>query len=175
MIAETGTCSMGLAFAQLPHGARFDNQTLWGAIGWATPAAFGAAVAAPDRRVLLFTGEGSHQLTAQEISQFHRQGLRPIVFVLNNSGYLIERLLCKDPEIAYNDVASWNYAELPHALGCDDWFTTKVTSCAELDAAMAVAEKGDSAAYIEVITDADAAPLLPLKLHDSINTLYNLA
>jgi TPP-dependent 2-oxoacid decarboxylase len=77
---------MGLAFAQLPRGARFDNQTLWGAIGWATPAAFGAAVAAPDRRVLLFTGEGSHQLTAQEISQFHRQGLRPIVFVLNNSG-----------------------------------------------------------------------------------------
>lgn len=118
VIAETGTCSMGLAFAQLPRGARFDNQTLWGAIGWATPAAFGAAVAAPDRRVLLFTGEGSHQLTAQEIGQFHRHGLRPIIFVLNNSGYLIERLLCKDPQIAYNDVASWNYADLPHALGC---------------------------------------------------------
>ena len=43
VIAETGTCSMGLAFAQLPHGARFYNQTLWGAIGWATPASFGAA------------------------------------------------------------------------------------------------------------------------------------
>jgi TPP-dependent 2-oxoacid decarboxylase len=123
------------------------------------------------RRVVLFTGEGSHQLTAQEIGQFHRYGLRPIIFVLNNSGYLIERLLCKDPDVAYNDVAPWNYAELPHALGCDDWFTAKVTTCAELDAAMAVAEKGDSAAYIEVITDADAAPLLPLKLHESINTL----
>ena len=43
VIAETGTCSMGLAFAQLPHGARFYNQTLWGAMGWATPASFGAA------------------------------------------------------------------------------------------------------------------------------------
>jgi indolepyruvate decarboxylase len=52
VIAETGTCSMGLAFAQMPKGATFYNQTLWGAIGWATPAAFGAAVAAPDRRVL---------------------------------------------------------------------------------------------------------------------------
>ena len=105
VIAETGTSSMGLAFAQLPRGARFYNQTLWGAIGWATPAALGAAVAAPDRRVLLITGEGSHQLTAQEICQFHRLGLRPIIFVLNNSGYLIERLLCADPDIAYNDVA----------------------------------------------------------------------
>jgi hypothetical protein len=57
---------------------------LWGSIGWATPAAFGAAVAARDRRVVLVTGEGSHQLTAQEISQFGRRGLKPIVFVLNN-------------------------------------------------------------------------------------------
>jgi indolepyruvate decarboxylase len=61
IMAETGTASMGLGFALLPKGATFHNQTLWGSIGWATPAAFGAAVAAPDRRVVLFTGEGSHQ------------------------------------------------------------------------------------------------------------------
>jgi indolepyruvate decarboxylase len=175
VIAETGTCSMGLAFAQLPHGARFYNQTLWGAIGWATPAAFGAAVAAPDRRLLLITGEGSHQLTAQEVGQFHRQGLQPIIFVLNNSGYLIERLLCNDPAIAYNDVAPWNYTELPHALGCDDWFTARVTTCGELDAALATAQLGGQAAYIEVITDPYEAPALPNKLHDSVKTLYNMA
>jgi indolepyruvate decarboxylase len=175
VIAETGTCSMGLAFSQLPHGARFYNQTLWGAIGWATPAAFGAAVAAPDRRLLLITGEGSHQLTAQEVGQFHRQGLQPIIFVLNNSGYLIERLLCNDPAIAYNDVAPWNYTELPHALGCNDWFTARVTTCGELDAALATAQLGGQAAYIEVITDPYEAPALPNKLHDSVRTLYNMA
>ena len=127
LITETGTSSMGLAFALMPKGATFHNQTLWGAIGWATPAAFGAAVAAPDRRVVLVTGEGSHQLTAQEISQFGRRGLKPIVFVLNNSGYLIERLLCKNPDFVYNDLASWHYSEVPHALGCDGWFTARVT------------------------------------------------
>src|ERR1700748_424217 len=79
----------------------------------------------PDRRLVLVTGEGSHQLTAQEISQFGRRGLKPIVFVLNNSGYLIERLLCKDPNIEYNDLAQWHYADLPKALGCDDWFTAR--------------------------------------------------
>ena len=43
VVAETGTVSMGLGFARLPAGATFHNQTLWGSIGWATPAAFGQA------------------------------------------------------------------------------------------------------------------------------------
>jgi indolepyruvate decarboxylase len=172
VIAETGTASMGLAFAQMPTGATFHNQTLWGAIGWATPAAFGAAVAAPDQRVVLFTGEGSHQLTAQEISQMGRRGLKPTVFVLNNSGYLIERLLCRDPDMAYNDIATWRYSELPHALGCDGWFTTRVATCGELDQALRQAGQNGSASYIEVVTDEYAAPPLPQKLHDSRDTLY---
>lgn len=173
IIADTGTSSMGIAFARLPKGAQFHNQTLWGSIGWATPAAFGAAVADPGRRLILVTGEGAHQLTAQEISQFGRRGLKPIVFVLNNNGYLIERLLCKDPAIAYNDLASWNYAELPHALGCMGWYTPRVTTCAELDAAMQAAEQGDTAAYIEVVTGTYTAPTLAMRLHESLGTLYS--
>lgn len=90
IVTDTGTCSLGLTFAQLPGGAGFHNQTLWASIGWATPAAFGVAVGAQDRRLILITGEGAHQMTAQEISQFDRHGLRPIVLVLNNSGYLSE-------------------------------------------------------------------------------------
>jgi indolepyruvate decarboxylase len=174
VVAETGTASMGLAFALLPKGTRFHNQTLWGAIGWATPAAFGAAVGAPDRRVVLITGEGSHQLTAQEISQFGRRGLKPIVFVLNNDGYLIERLLCRNPDIVYNDLAQWHYADLPKALGCDGWFTARVTTCAEFDQALKIASQEDRAAYVEVVTDKYAASPLSMKLHESIATLYRV-
>jgi indolepyruvate decarboxylase len=130
-------------------------------------------VAAPDRRIILVTGDGSHQLTAQEISQFRRRGLKPIVFVLNNSGYLIERLLCAEPDIAYNDIASWRYSELPRALGCDDWFTARATTCGELDHALTRATQDGTAAYIEVVTDTYAAPPMALTLHDNINTLYN--
>jgi indolepyruvate decarboxylase len=172
VVAETGTASMGLGFGLLPSGASFHNQTLWGAIGWATPAAFGVAVAAPDRRVLLFTGEGSHQLTVQEVSQFGRNGLRPIIFVLNNSGYLIERLLCKNPAIAYNDIARWRYAELPHALGCDDWWCARVTTCGELDAALAAAATAKTGVYIEVVTGAYEASPLAEKLGASLQKLY---
>jgi indolepyruvate decarboxylase len=171
-VVETGTVSMGLGFALLPKGATFHNQTLWGSIGWATPAAFGAAVAAPDRRVVLVTGDGAHQLTVQEISQFGRLGLKPIIFVLNNDGYLIERLLCKEPSIAYNDIAPWRYAELAKAFGNDDWLTVKVATCEEFDRAMEAASKADTGAYIEVVTDAYAASPLAMKLHDAVKTLY---
>jgi indolepyruvate decarboxylase len=174
ILTDTGTSSLGLAFAQLPHGAEFHNQTLWASIGWATPAAFGAAVGAPDRRLILITGEGSHQMTAQEISQFDRHGLRPIVFVLNNSGYLSERMLCKDMALAYNDIAAWNYAELPHALGCQGWFTARVSSCGVLDDALKTAEQADGAVYIEVMTDAYEAPPMYKKLHENVKSFYNI-
>ena len=156
----------------MPKGSTFHNQTLWGAIGWATPAAFGAALAAPTSRTVLVTGEGSHQLTAQELSQFHRCGLKPIIFVLNNNGYLIERLLCKDPDIYYNDLAQWHYHLLPRALGCDGWFTARVTTCAELDAALAKAQSCGTGAYVEVVTDKYVAPPLAIKMHQSTKTLY---
>lgn len=174
IITDTGTASLGLAFAQLPKGAEFHNQTLWASIGWATPAAFGAAVAAPDRRLILVTGEGSHQMTAQEISQFGRRGLRPIIFVLNNSGYLSERMLCKDIALAYNDIAAWNYAELPHAMGCQGWFNASVSSCGVLDDALKTAEQANGAAYIEVVTDADEAPPMYKKLHENVKSFYNI-
>jgi indolepyruvate decarboxylase len=172
LIAETGTASLGMAFARMPAGSVFHNQTLWGSIGWATPAAFGAALAAPHRRTVLITGEGSHQLTVQEVGQFSRYGLKPIIFVLNNHGYLIERLLCKDGEKAYNDLAAWNYQQVPAALGCEHWFVTRATTCGELDQAIARAEECDTAAYIEVVTDKYVAPPLALQIHEARRTLY---
>jgi indolepyruvate decarboxylase len=171
LIAESGTVSFGLGFARMPRGATFHSQALWGSIGWATPAAFGAAVAAPDKRVVLVTGDGAHQLTAQEISQFGRLRLKPIVFLLNNNGYLIERMLCKEPDIGYNDLAPWRYAELPRVFGCDDWITARATTCGELDAALDSAAKSSTGAYIEVVSDTYAAPELMLKLHDAVKLL----
>ena len=172
IMTDTGSSSLGLALAKLPHNAQFHNQTLWASIGWATPAAFGAAVGAPDRRVILVTGEGSHQMTAQEVGQFGRRGLRPIVFVLNNSGYLSERMLCKDMALAYNDIAAWNYSELPAAMGCKGWFTARVSTCGQLDEALKKAV--DGVAYIEVVTDVYEAPPMYKKLHENVESFYNI-
>ena len=46
------------------------------------------------------------QETAQEIRQFGRRVLKPVIFVLNNSGYLIGRLLRKVPILTMKPVRS---------------------------------------------------------------------
>ena len=112
--------------------------------------------------------------TPAQISQFGRRGLHPIVFVLNNSGYLSERMLCKDMALSYNDIAARNYAELPHALGCQGWFTARVSTCGELDGALKTAEQADGAAYIEVVTAAYEAPPLYKKLHENVKSFYKV-
>jgi indolepyruvate decarboxylase len=117
VVLETGSSSLGVTPTILPDGVRVEAQVLWGSIGWATPAAFGVALADPSRRTILITGEGSHQLTANDVGAMGRFGANVIVFVLNNSGYLIERALEENPDWTYNDLAPWNFAELPKAAG----------------------------------------------------------
>ncbi|MGB9195929.1 MAG: thiamine pyrophosphate-binding protein [Terriglobales bacterium] len=112
IIAEDGTSIIAAGEMRLPPGCTFISQAVWGSIGYATPALLGTLLAAPDRRHILFTGEGSLQLTAQEISTVLRHDLKPFIFVINNHGYTIERtILGKDAK--YNDVANWHYSDLP--------------------------------------------------------------
>ena len=151
VVAETGTSAVGTGGLLLPDGAVYHNQTLWGSIGWATGAALGTSVADRSRRTVLITGEGSHQLTANEIGNYARHGAKPVIFVLNNEGYAVERALEENPDWCYNDLAPWDYHKLPAALGCKGWFTAKVKTNGELEAAMQKAEAADTASYIEIV------------------------
>jgi hypothetical protein len=47
------------------------------------------------------------QLTVQELSVMMRVGVKPIVFLLNNSGYTIERYLHGEKR-KYNDITNWS-------------------------------------------------------------------
>ena len=151
IVLESGSSSFGISPMNLADDVQVHIQMLWGSIGWATGAAFGIALADPSRRTILFTGEGSHQLTANEIGNMGRYGANPIIFVLNNEGYLVERALELNPDWSYNDLAKWRYADLPRALGCADWITARVETLGQLDAALKAAGESKSGVYIEVI------------------------
>jgi indolepyruvate decarboxylase len=168
IIGDSSTSFFGLLPIFLPKGAKFESQMLWGAIGWATPATFGVAMAAPNRRVVLITGEGSHQMTAQEISQFYRYNLKPIIFVLNNHGYLIEKMLSKKVDYCYNELAEWQYHKLPEVLGCNDWLMRKITTCGELDKVMEELENTKTGAYIEVVMPELSAPPIVETIHKNL-------
>ena len=85
---------------------------------------------------------------------------------------MVERALEADPNWVYNDLAPWNYHALPAALGCQDWFTAKVSTLGELDAALDRAARGDSACYIEVVAGRTDFPPVLAMAHQHLDAMY---
>jgi indolepyruvate decarboxylase len=89
VIAETGVSLFSAAEMLMPQGTTFIGQTFYGSIGYTVGATLGAATAAPDRQTILFVGDGSFQVTGQDLSTMIRNHLKPVIFLINNDGYTI--------------------------------------------------------------------------------------
>jgi pyruvate decarboxylase len=155
VIAETGDSWFNSIALALPEGASFEIQMQYGSIGWSVGAALGCAVGAGlERRVVALIGDGSFQLTAQEVSTMIRYGLRPIIFLINNGGYTIEVEIHDGP---YNQIKNWRYADLVDVFNAGDGngWGCRVTTEGELDAAVAKALGHDGLSLIEVVVDRD--------------------
>lgn len=124
VITETGTANFGIWETKFPEGVTALSQVLWGSIGYSVGACQGAALAAKEsssdtrnrRRTILFVGDGSFQLTAQEVSTMLRHDLNPIIFCICNEGYTIERYI-HGMDATYNDIQEWKNADLVDVFG----------------------------------------------------------
>lgn len=155
---ENGTSLNAIASVRLPEDTTFIAQPIWGSTGYTLPALLGSLTAAQNRRQILFIGDGSFQLTAQELSTILNRGLKPIIFLLNNRGYTIERYIL-GADAAYNDVANWQYLQLPKVFAPNvEVFTASVATEDELIQALATAEKSPHACFIELHLDPMDAP-----------------
>jgi pyruvate decarboxylase len=67
----------------------------------------------------LFIGDGSLQMTVQEISTMIREKLNIVIVVINNDGYTIERVIHGRKQ-AYNDIASWRYLQALNMFGATE-------------------------------------------------------
>ena len=106
-------CAVNAAQLQLPDNTQYIASCHWASIGMGFGAALGACFAArPEQRVIAVEGDGSIQMTAQELSSMVRYDKSAIVFVINNKGYTAERLIHDGP---FNDIAQWHYHQLPQA------------------------------------------------------------
>lgn len=147
VVAETGVSLFSAAELLLPKGVTFIGQIFYGSIGYSIGATLGAAMAAKARQVVLFVGDGSFQVTGQDLSTMIRYGLKPVIFLINNDGYTIERVISDHP---YNDLQPWQYHKLVEVFGGGLGFD--VHTEAELEEALVMAAKADQLMFIEIHT-----------------------
>jgi len=171
LLAETGTPGYGAREMPLPKGARLFNPATWLSIGYMLPATQGAALARRDQsasgedaRTILLIGDGSFQMTAQELGTIVAHNLDVVVFLINNAGYTIERCI-HGREQTYNDVADWRYLEAPKFFGAkEDTFTARAKTYGELKSILQDKRMSDGMGLrmVEIMLDKDDAPRGPL-------------
>ncbi len=166
VIADSGDSMFSAAQLTMKEKNAFVAQAFYMSIGHSVPAAMGIKTANKKLRPLVFVGDGAFQLTCQEMSTMIRHEQNPIIFLMNNKGYLIERVIIDG---AFNDIHNWRYHQLPKIFG--ECFTAKVETEDALEKALINARKNEtSLSFIEVCLDKwDASDAL-LRLGQAVST-----
>ncbi len=148
VVSDAGFALLGSMGLHIAEQDGYLAQNSWLSIGYSVGATTGVALAKPDRRPLVFVGDGSFQETVQELSTHVRHGLAPVIFVLDNEGfYGIEQMLVapgyyREPptqeEDYYNVLHRWRYSALPAVFGTDEapMSGVEVRTLADLDAVL---------------------------------------
>ncbi|CAN1229849.1 Pyruvate decarboxylase 1 [Linum grandiflorum] len=154
VIAETGDSWFNCQKLHLPENCGYEFQMQYGSIGWSVGATLGYAQAAKDKRVIACIGDGSFQVTAQDVSAMIRCGQRTIVFLINNGGYTIEVEIHDGP---YNVIKNWNYTAVVDAINNGEGKCWTVRTEEELTEAIekATGEHKDDLCFIEVMVHKD--------------------
>jgi alpha-keto-acid decarboxylase len=162
VLADQGCSFYGAATRRLPRDVVFIGQPLWASIGYTMPALLGACLAEPQRRGVLLIGDGAAQMTTQELSTLMREDLAPVILVVDNDGYTVERAI-HGPDEPYNDIARWDWTAAPALFGpgrrCA---TVRAQTAAELGHALARANRDPATLWViqAVLSRMDVPPLL---------------
>ncbi|WP_440464887.1 alpha-keto acid decarboxylase family protein [Psychrobacter sp. ASPA161_6] len=163
VFSEQGTAYFGISDVRLPEGVTSYGQPMWGSIGYTLPASLGAAIASPNKRGVLLIGDGSALLTIQELAVMIQERINPVIVLINNDGYTVERAIHGENQY-YNDIPKCDWQIMPQAFGAnkENSLILKVETAGELKSALdKAAATTDKLVMIEVIADKhDIPPLL---------------
>lgn len=162
--ADASLNYFGSLLLKVPAPRGLVIQSSYSAIGYIGPAATGVCLAKRnDQKVMVFSGDGGFQMTAQCLSTQTRFKLNPIIFVIDNGIYGVEQWLadssvyCSDKPF-YNSciLHRWNYSKLADVFGCQGW---KVGTYGELQNAInAALQNSSSPSIIQVVVPSKSIP-----------------
>ena len=158
----------GAAYHPAVHPNRwFVNGTL-GMIGWGVPFGIGAKLAAPNSKVVVFTGDGAFGFNAMEIDTAVRHQIPVVVIVGNDTVWGIDyhqQVAFYDRPVA-TQLLPTRYDKLAEALGAHGEY---VESADQLDGALRRALSSEGPAVVNVRTMPSPSPLtdwiVETKLH----------
>ena len=105
---------------------KFEDSRSWvtsgglGTMGFGLPAAMGAKLGAPDREVVIFTGDGGMQMTLQELGTIAQENLAVKIVILNNHFLGMVRQwqeLFFEKRYSYTEILSPDFVKLADAYG----------------------------------------------------------
>jgi acetolactate synthase-1/2/3 large subunit len=138
-----------------------------GTMGFGLPAAIGAALARPGSRAFVVDGDGSFQMTSQELATVAQEGLGIVILVLDNGQLGMVRqwqdrvYAGRHSAVRFDDRPGHpDFVLLARAYGIS---AAEVSSPAELDAALDAAVARDDATLLRVAIDpaVDNLPMMP--------------
>jgi sulfoacetaldehyde acetyltransferase len=125
----------------------------FGNCGYAFPTAIGAKVAAPDRPVVAYVGDGAWGMSLQETLTCVRENIPVTAVVFNNGQWGAE----KKNQIDYyadrfvgTNLANPSFAEVARAMGANG---IRVSSADEIGDALQTATSADVATVLEVVVN----------------------
>ena len=124
-----------------------------GTMGYGVPAAISAKVAAPERVVVCFAGDGDFQMNMQELGSAMQEEAQPIVLIVNNSMYGTIRMHQERryPErVVGTDIKNPDFVSIARAYG---FYSEQVTSIEEFKAAFDNALDSKTGAVLDLIVD----------------------
>jgi len=162
VLADTGyAAAWSGAFLDLPAGKNY--LACEGSLGWAFPAGIGAKAGAPERPVVVWTGDGGFWYHLAELETAVRNKINVVTVILNNHALVFDTHLLQAFWSASHDVdllsefVHVNFAEMATQMGA---FGIRVTDPNKIGDAVREALAANRPAVVEVIIDhAAVAPV----------------
>ena len=134
-----------------------------GTMGFALPSAFGAKIARPDKEVLAFIGDGSFQMTIQELSCLVQQNAAVKIIILNNNFLGMVRQwqqLFFDRRYSFTELMNPDFVKVAEGYGING---QRVQERANLDKALDEMLGHDGPYLLEIVVEKEenVFPMVP--------------
>ena len=123
VVSDIGFSGLGSMDTPVPIRNGYISQAVWASIGYAVPAAIGVGYAFPDKRPIIFAGDGAIHMTIQAFSTMINLKLNSVVFIMNNGIYGVEQWLVDASVYAppgdpgrvtpINKLTRWEFSKAP--------------------------------------------------------------